>query len=116
MRSASILAALALLTASFALAHPMVSPEIDIEKPFCYYSRPTDQLGTMDSPKGFMVTAEGYLYNRAAELMFMYGPKLDLVQNRNRYLEDNIYPIVNYSMEKMGIKYSFKMFAFNLER
>lgn len=80
MRSASILAALALLTASFALAHPMVSPEIDIEKPFCYYSRPTDQLGTMDSPKGFMVTAEGYLYNRAAELMFMYGPKLDLVQ------------------------------------
>ena len=47
MRSASILAALALLTASFALAHPMVSPEIDIEKPFCYYSRPTDQLGTI---------------------------------------------------------------------
>ena len=118
MRSASIFAALSLAIASLALAqtNPMVSPEIDLEKPFCYYSRPTDQLGTMDAPKGFMVTAEGYLYNRAAELMFMFGPKLELVQNRNRYLEDNIYPVVNYTMEKTGIRYSFKMFAFNLER
>ena len=116
MRSLLILATIALTFCAAASEHPMVSPEIDIEKPFCYYSRPTDQLGVMDAPKGFMVTSEGYLYNRAAEMMFMYGPELEPTHNRNRYLENNIYPIVNYKLEKLGIRYSFKMFAFNLER
>lgn len=115
MRSALVTLAL-VLAAAAVFAEPMVSPEIDLEKPFCYYSRPTDQLGVMDAPKGFMVTAEGYLYNRAAEMMFLYGPELEPTHNRNRYLEDNIYPIVNYTLEKLGIRYNFKMFAFTLDR
>ena len=115
MRSA-LITLLLVLAAAAVFAEPMVSPEIDLEKPFCYYSRPTDQLGVMDAPKGFMVTAEGYLYNRAAEMMFLYGPELEPTHNRNRYLEDNIYPIVNYTLEKLGIRYNFKMFAFTLDR
>ena len=116
MRSKLFSAILGFLFGGLAFAHPMVSPEIDEKTPFSYYSRPTDQLGVMDAPKGFMVTAEGYLYNRALELMFLYGPSLDLVQNRNRTLNEGVYPVINYQLEKAGVRYSWQMFAFTLER
>jgi len=95
---------------------PMASPEIDEAKPFCYYSRPTDQLGVWDAPYAFMVTAEGYLYNRSSELMFMYGPEYEPTHNRNRVFEDDKYPIMSYDLTKLGVKYTFKMFAFTKER
>ena len=104
------------ISALAAYNFPMASPEIDEAKPFCYYSRPTDQLGVWDAPYAFMVTAEGYLYSRAAELMFMYGPEYEPTHNRNRVFEDDVYPILSYSLEKLGVKYNFKMFAFTKER
>ena len=95
---------------------PMVDPAIDVGgEPFCYFSRPTDQLGVMDGEHGFQVTAEGWLYTRRAEVVFMAGPDLAPVCQRIRTLRDGRLPVLEYAVTRNGVRYGWTMFAATLD-
>ncbi len=93
-------------------APPMVDPSLDQPgRPFCYFSRPTDQLGVMDGKDGFQLTCEGYLWTRKAELVFMVGPDFEPVHQRIRTRLEGRIPVDSYSVEKNGVRYEWTMFA-----
>jgi len=95
---------------------PMVDPSIDDGPgPFCYFSRPTDQLGVMDGENGFQVTAEGYLYTRRAEIVFMAGPELKPVRQRIRTWKDGSLPVLEYAIQRKGVRYAWTLFAATLD-
>jgi hypothetical protein len=94
----------------------MVDPAIDQPgRPFCYFSRPSTVIGVMDGPEGTQVTAEGYLYTGSAELMFFAGDPLQPAYQRIKTLVDGCIPIVQYDLEKDGVRYEFEMFAATLD-
>ena len=93
----------------------MVSPEIDEPgKPFSYFRNPTDILGTYLAPAASQVTPEGFVYNGFGDLMFFIGNPPVPVNQRIRTLRDGVLPIVEYSIEKEGVRYAFTMFASDL--
>ncbi len=93
-------------------APPMVDPSLDRpDQPFCYFSRPTDQLGVMDGRDGFQLTCEGYLYTRKSELLFMAGPGLAPVHQRIRTRLEGRIPVDSYSVTRDGVRYEWTMFA-----
>ena len=91
---------------------PPVDPALDRpDEPFGYFSRPTDQLGVMDGEFGFQVTAEGWLYTRHAEIVFLAGSDLAPVLQRTRTLRDGRVPILEHSFLREGVRYAWTMFA-----
>jgi hypothetical protein len=93
----------------------MVDPSLDeTGGPFCYPSRPTDQLSVMYSPSGAEITPEGYLYTGFGELMFFVGIDRVPVSQRIRTLEDGYLPVFSYSVDHDRLHYRFTMFAASL--
>ncbi|MES2390309.1 MAG: hypothetical protein V4555_01610 [Acidobacteriota bacterium] len=97
----------------------MPSPEIDrLDRPFSYFSQPTDQIGVAGSPYATEVTPEGYLYTGFGELMFFVGPDLAPLSTndgpRYRTLEDGYVPIEMFEVVRGGVHYKFVMFAASL--
>ncbi len=94
----------------------MVSPSIDeAGQPFCYFSKPTGQIGMMYSESGTEITPEGYLRTGFGEMMFFAGPELEPTSVRIRTLEDGHLPVVHYSLLRAGIRYEFTMFTATLD-
>ena len=97
------------------LTAQMVSPSIDDpNKPFTYFSKPTDEIGVMGSEGATEITPEGYLRTGFGELMFFSGPDLVPTSVRIRTLEEGHLPIDHYEFERDGIIYRFTMFEAGL--
>lgn len=93
----------------------MLNPDIDLPgEPFSYFWHPTDVIGTLYAPAATEVTPEGYLYTGFGELMFFVGNPLEPVNVRIKTLDKGHLPIIQYHLERGGIKYSFTMFASDL--
>jgi hypothetical protein len=108
-------AALATVTA-VCLNAQMASPSIDRpDRPFSYFSHPTDEIGIMDAEAGTEITPEGYLRTGFGELMFFVGPELEPTSVRIRTLEAGHLPIVHYDFERDGVAYSFTIFTATLD-
>ncbi|MGB6830715.1 MAG: hypothetical protein WBE41_21895 [Terracidiphilus sp.] len=102
-------------TSSGRLTAQMVSPSIDDpNKPFTYFSKPTDEIGVMGSEGATEITPEGYLRTGFGELMFYSGPDLVPTSVRIRTLEEGHLPIDHYEFERDGIIYRFTMFETGL--
>jgi hypothetical protein len=111
---AGMMAAGSLLAFAVAGAQ-MVSPSIDNPKdPFSYFAKPTDQLSVMGAGSGAEVTPEGYLYTGFGELMFFLGPEQSPVAARIRTLEEGYLPVLSYSVDHLGVRYRFALFAARL--
>ena len=94
----------------------MVSPGIDHpDEPFCYFSKPTDEIGVMDAQVATEVTPEGYLYTGFGELMFFAGEPLKPIAQRVKTLEQGYLPVLHYTYRKDAIAYNFTMFAATLD-
>ncbi|MBS1814463.1 MAG: hypothetical protein JSS87_06275 [Acidobacteria bacterium] len=106
----------ALILTSASLSSQMVSPTIDRpDKPFSYFSKPTDQIGVAGAPTATEITPEGFLYTSNGELVFGVGPEYKLLETndgpRIRTLEEGYLPIENFDVERDGLIYHFQMFA-----
>jgi hypothetical protein len=93
----------------------MVSPTIDSSPgPFSYFSKPTDELSVMGANSGAEISPEGFVYTGFGELMFFLGPEQTPLAARVRTLEDGSLPVYHYSVDHLGIRYSFTVFATRL--
>jgi hypothetical protein len=111
LRSGCVVAALLCAAASGAEAQ-MVSPDIDRpDQPFSYFSKPTDVIGVMNAPAATEISPEGYLYTGYGELMFFLGPEQTPLSARIRTLEDGDLPVISYTVNHLGIEYTFTAFA-----
>ena len=94
----------------------MANPAIDRpDKPFSYFSKPTDVLGVMDAREGTLVTPEGYLYTGFGELMFFTGNPPEPVNQRVKTLKKGYLPIIQYDFDRQGFAYSLAMFVATLD-
>lgn len=105
-----------LAACSLPLIGQMVSPSIDRpDKPFSYFSQPTDQIGVAGSPIGTEITPEGFLYTSSGEMVFFVGADFKLLDvesgARIRTLEDGYIPVISYDVERDGLIYHFTMFS-----
>jgi hypothetical protein len=111
-----VIAYVGLLVALGSAAAQMVDPAIDVEgQPFCYFSRPSTVIGNMDGPEGTQVTAEGYLYTGSAEIVFLAGRPLEPTYQRIKTLVEGSIPIVQYALDRDGVRYELEMFAATLD-
>lgn len=83
-------------------------------KPFSYFANPNDLLGAFGAPVGSEVTPEGYVYTGLGELMFFIGNPLEAVRARIRTLHRGCLPIIEYDLERNGVRFAFQMFAADL--
>ncbi len=109
-----------ILCASFvwggSVSAQMVSPSIDKpDQPFCYYSKPTDELGVMDGKWGTEVTPKGYLYTGFGELMFFTGNPPTVVNKRVKTLLNGYLPVILYHFSREGVEYTITAFAATLD-
>jgi len=74
-----------------------------------------DVIGFMDCREGTEITPEGYLYTGYGELMFFYGSPPCPVNQRVKTLYKGYLPIVEYSFENEGVRYSVTLFAYTLD-
>lgn len=97
-------------------ASTMISPQIDANanQPFSYFSKPTDEIGFMDTPYATEITPEGYLYTGFTELLFLVGSELTPISQRIRTLEKGYLPIIHYTYNNEGIAYHFTLFSTTL--
>ena len=94
----------------------MVNPSIDrAGQPFSYFSKPTDEIGILDSQAATEVTPEGYLRTGYGELMFFAGPDYEPINVRIRTLEQGHLPILHYSFQRDGIDYDITVFGTSLD-
>ncbi len=94
----------------------MVNPSIDrAGQPFSYFSKPTDEIGILDSQAATEVTPEGYLRTGYGELMFFAGPDYEPINVRIRTLEQGHLPILHYSFQRDGIDYEITVFGTSLD-
>ncbi|MGE5409541.1 MAG: hypothetical protein ACM3MI_01175, partial [Clostridiales bacterium] len=94
----------------------MIDPAIDRQdEPFCYFSKPTDEIGVMDGKEGTLITPEGYLYTGSGELMFFTGNPLEPVTQRVKTLAKGYLPVIEYKFQKDSLLYSFQIFASTLD-
>ena len=94
----------------------MLDPGIDRNnEPFCYFSRPTDEIGVMDGRSGTLVSPEGYLYTGFGELMFFTGNPPEPVRQRVKTLYKGYLPIIEYTFDRDGMQYHCTMFAATLD-
>lgn len=94
----------------------MLNPAIDDpEEPFCYFSKPTDQIGVMDGREGTLITPEGYLYAGAGEMMFFTGNPPIPTDKRVKTLLNGYLPVIQYSLKQSGFQYHWTIFATTLD-
>jgi len=94
----------------------MLNPSIDREdEPFCYFSQPTDVIGDMDGREATLVTPEGYLYTGFGELMFFTGAPPEPLRQRVKTLLRGYLPVVEYKLDRDGIRYAVSMFAATID-
>jgi hypothetical protein len=106
----------ALVGVSLTLSAQMVNPAIDAgNEPFSYYSQPTDEIGVMDAPSGTLISPEGFLYTGFGELMFFTGNPAVPVSQRVKTLLRGYLPIVQYAVQRDGVRYEFECFAATLD-
>lgn len=93
----------------------MLNPNLDVPgKPFSYFWHPTDVIGALYDPVASEVTPEGYIYTGFGELMFFIGNPPKAVNQRIKTSVDGYLPIVQYEVERNGVRYRFRMFAADL--
>ena len=98
------------------LTAQMLNPAIDDPKePFCYFSKPTDQIGVMDGREGTLISPEGYLYTGSGEMMFFIGNPPVPTEKRVKTLLNGYLPVVRYSIENSGFQYEWTIFAATLD-
>ncbi|MCC7499143.1 MAG: hypothetical protein IT160_16280 [Bryobacterales bacterium] len=83
-------------------------------KPFSYFAQPTDVIGALYAPAASEVTPEGYLYTGFGELMFFTGNPPEPVNERIRTLHKGYLPVVEYNLQRNGVRYRFRMFGADL--
>lgn len=94
----------------------MLNPSIDDpNEPFCYFSKPTDQIGIMDGREGTLITPEGYLYAGAGEMMFFTGNPPIPTNKRVKTLLNGHLPVIQYSLIQSGFLYHWTIFATTLD-
>lgn len=107
---------LLMVTAEYSQAQEMVNPNIDQpNQPFCYYSKPTDELGVINGQNGTMVTPEGYIGTGFGTLVFFYGDSMKPVNQRVRTFKDGYIPVIKYHFTDDGINYKVTAFAATLD-
>ncbi len=90
----------------------MLHPDIDTPgKPFSYFWKPTDVIGSLFGRVAAEVTPEGHLYTGLGELMFFVGNPPEEVNERIKTLHKGYLPIVRYDVRRDGVRYEFSMFA-----
>lgn len=114
----TIYAPLFLLTLALSaatVAAQMVSPSTDkTGEPFSYFSKPTDEIGIMDSEAATEVTPEGFLRTGFGELMFFTAPEYQPISARVRSLEEGHLPILSWTVTDGGVDYRFTVFGSTL--
>ncbi|HEY6953580.1 MAG TPA: hypothetical protein VI758_14325 [Bacteroidota bacterium] len=114
MRTLGVLVLVAGLSQS--LTSQMLNPSIDREdEPFCYFSKPTDEIGVMDGRQATLVSPEGFLYTGSGELMFFTGNPPTPINQRVKTLLKGYLPVVQYKFVRDDIEYSFSTFAATLD-
>src|ERR1041384_3407419 len=94
----------------------MINPSIDRpDEPFCYFSKPTDEIGVMDGKSATLISPEGYLYTGFGEMMFFTGNPLEAVNQRVKKLHDGYLPIVEYRYHYEGFEYHLQTFAATMD-
>jgi hypothetical protein len=94
----------------------MVDPAIDRDdKPFSYFSRPTDVIGVMDARAGTLISPEGYLYTGFGELMFFTGNPPVPATQRIKTLYHEYLPILQYTFKDGAVEYKVITFAATLD-
>jgi hypothetical protein len=107
---------LVLLGGFASLQAQMINPSIDRpDEPFCYFSKPTDEIGVMDGREATLISPEGYLYTGFGEMIFFTGNPLQPVNQRVKTLYDGYVPIVEYRYRYDGFEYHFELFAATLD-
>lgn len=79
--------------------------------PFSWYLKPSDELGFMNCPQGFQVTADGALNNKFGEFDLFTGNSLTPVNCRIKTLYQNSLPIVQFGFDQDGVHWQLTMFA-----
>ncbi|MEN6548672.1 MAG: hypothetical protein ABFE07_21705 [Armatimonadia bacterium] len=94
----------------------MLDPEVmdPPDQPFSYYAHPNDLIGAMYAPLGSEVTPEGYVFAGYGELMLFTGNPPEPVNCRIKTLHEGFMPVVEFSFERYGVRYSYQMFAADL--
>lgn len=94
----------------------MVDPErMDPpDKPFSYFAHPNDVLGAWGAPVAVEVTPEGYLYTGFGELMVFTGNPPEPVEARIRTRNRGYLPVIEYDLDRDGVRYFFQCFAADL--
>ncbi|HQQ85293.1 MAG TPA: hypothetical protein PKV46_05210, partial [Candidatus Marinimicrobia bacterium] len=94
----------------------MLNPSIDRnDEPFCYFSKPTDQIGVMDGREGTLITPEGYLYTGSGEMMFFIGNPPIPTEKRVKTLLNGYLPFIQYALNHDGFDYRWTIFAATLD-
>jgi hypothetical protein len=83
----------------------------DTSDAFSFPVNPTDVIGVTDSVTGTMITAEGFLYSDFGELMFFASRGEAPIAPRVKTLRSGYQPVVDYQVERDGIRYAFTAFA-----
>jgi hypothetical protein len=90
----------------------MLNPGIDQPgKPFSYFWKPTDVVGSLFGRVAAEVTPEGHLYTGFGELMFFVGNPPEEVNERIKTLQNGYLPVVRYDVRREGVRYEFSIFA-----
>lgn len=89
----------------------MVDPAIDDEGPFCYLSRPNNQLGVPGANRGAQVTFDGALYTGGCEFALFSGNPLTPVMVRQKTLLEGWIPILQFSWNEGSIEYRAEMLS-----
>jgi len=89
----------------------MMEPGLDESEPFEYLHRPWALLGAHNATAAAQVTAEGFIYTGATELMFFGGADLQPLTCRSKTLQDDYLPMVSFGTSRDGLRYGFKAFT-----
>ncbi len=105
-----------MLAFSSAALAAMYPPEIDQpDEPFCYFSKPSAQLGVMDGAEGAQVTWDGCFFTGSSELMFLAGQPLAPLFNRVKTLRDGHLPVISFQQTVDGVTYTVTAFGWTLD-
>ena len=94
---------------------PLEIPDPSIDEKhetYSFFSKPSMQLGMPGEQYATQVTYEGWLYTGAAEIIFFLGDPLIKINERIWTLEKGYLPAINYTLNRDGIEYHFKIFQF----
>ncbi len=93
----------------------MNSPYDNPQKEWCYLAKSTTVVGVPFMPEPVMVTWDGAIYTRQAELCFFYGKEMKPVLQRQKTWLNGWMPIVKYGWEQSSVRYETEIFNSPLE-